>query len=82
MRPLAGGYSNGSYYNETKFFYVQRFFSILKENHFRQNFEPITEQICPAVNQIPRLANSYFQQLARVPLMSSMDISFSSPDMI
>ena len=64
------------------FLMYRDFFSILKENHFRQNFEPITEQICPAVNQIPRLANSYFQQLARVPLTSSMDISFSSPHMI
>ena len=43
------------------FLCIHRFYSILKENeNCRQCFDPITKQICPALNQIPRVASFYF----------------------
>lgn len=54
---FGGEYPSGGYYNI--FFPVYRDFIQLKK-FFRQGFDPITKQICPALNQIPGVANFYF----------------------
>lgn len=40
--------------------YTEILFNFKENEDFRQRFDPITKQICPALNQIPRVANFNF----------------------